>query len=288
MDPRALDHLLTKEEERAFNDDGYFVMEDALPPELVQRYKAVTKDVVEEYKAAYGIPADRYHGVIDFIGQRDDLLTLVDWYRTLPKVWGILGPDIKLYHTVGMQTPPTTKYTAEQHDEWINWHTDTGNLTRDITESVEPPRISLKVGYVLTDTSEPNMGNFTCFPGSHKSRTFPGKDRARLTDDAVQVCAPAGSAIIFDRRLWHSPTLNTSGTTRYMIFNGYSYRWLANRDDMRVRHFMHRATPIQRQLLGHSNHGAYGSSNSYDDDLPLKFWILDNAPEFAERWPPHP
>ena len=288
MDPRSLDYLLTKEEEAAFQKDGYFVMEDALPPESIESYIAITREVVEEYKRIYHIDPDKYFGVIDFIGQRDALLNLVDWYKTLPKIWGILGPDIKLYHTVGMQTPPTTKFKPEQHRDWINWHTDTGNLSRDIQESLEPPRISMKVGYVLTDTLEPGMGNFVCLPGSHRNRQFPGSDRSRLTNEAVQVCAPAGSAIFFDRRLWHSPSLNVSDETRYMIFNGYSYRWLANRDDMTVSHMLHRATPIQKQLLGFSHHGAYGSSNSFDDDLPLKFWIREHAPEFAERWPQHP
>ena len=288
MDHRSIDYLLTKEEEAAFKKDGYFVMEDALTQGLVKKYRDITKQVVEEYKRAHHIARDKYFGVIDFIGQRDELLGLVDWYKTLPKIWGILGPDIKLYHTVGMQTPPTTKFTPEQHGKWINWHTDTGNLSRDIQESVEPPRISMKVGYVLTDTQETGMGNFVCFPGSHRNRKFPGSDRSRLTNEAVQVCAPAGSAIFFDRRLWHSPSLNVSDETRYMIFNGYSYRWLANRDDMTVSHLLHRATPIQKQLLGFSNHGAYGSSNSFDDDLPLKFWIREHAPHFAEKWPQHP
>ena len=57
---------------------------------------------------------------------------------------------------------------------------------------------------------------------------------------------------------------------------------------MTVSHFLHRATPIQKQLLGFSHHGGYGPTNSFDDDLPLKFWILENAPEFAEHWPEHP
>ena len=288
MDPRTLDYLLTPEEEEAFERDGFFVMENALPPGKVEHFRTITQDVVEEFKRVHGIPMDRYHGVMDFIGQRDGLLELVDWYRTLPKVWGILGPDIKLYHTVGMQTPKSSKYTSNNHHEWVNWHTDTGNLTRDLAFGDYVPRISIKVGYVLSDLPEANMANFTCLPGSHKSRNFPLPVRDRLTDDAVQVTAKAGDAIIFDRRLWHTPTVNTSDTTRYVIFNGYSFRWLANRDNQQIDHFLHRASPIQKQLLGYSHHGAYGSSNSFADDLPLKAWIEEHAPQWAERWPAHP
>ena len=96
MDPRTLDYLLTPEEEEAFERDGFFVMNDALPPDKVEHFRAITQDVVEEFKRAHGIPMERYHGVMDFIGQRDGLLELVDWYRTLPKVWGILGWHIQL------------------------------------------------------------------------------------------------------------------------------------------------------------------------------------------------
>ena len=81
MDPRSLDYLLTKEEEAAFEKDGYFVMEDALSAESVERYIDITREVVEEYKRIYHIDPHKYFGVIDFIGQRDGLLELVKWLR---------------------------------------------------------------------------------------------------------------------------------------------------------------------------------------------------------------
>ena len=54
MAPRSLDYLLTKEEEAAFEKEGYFVMEDALSAESVQRYIDITREVVEEYKRKIG------------------------------------------------------------------------------------------------------------------------------------------------------------------------------------------------------------------------------------------
>ena len=275
MDPRAKEHLLTESEAARFHRDGFFVVEEALPDSIVERLRELTAEVVQEDRVRLGIKDNRYHGVIDFIGQRDEFLQLVDWYRTVPKVCGLLGSEIKLYHTVGMETPKAEGWSLENHHDWANWHTDTGNLTRDLAQGGFNPMISLKVGYVLSDLTAPNMANFTCMPGSQNSIEYPGANRQNIEKEAVQVMAPAGSAIIFDRRLWHTPSLNLSSTTRYMIFNGYSYRWLANRDEQRVKHFYRRATPIQRQLLGFSNHGAYGSSNSFPDDLPLRDWFED-------------
>lgn len=273
MDPKAKEHLLTEAEANEFQQNGYFVVEDVLPQSLTERLRQLTADVVNEDRDRLNIPQDRFHGVLDFIGQRDEFLRLVDWYKTVPKICGLLGPEIKLYHTVGMETPPARGKTTEDHHEWANWHTDTGNLTRDLARDSFNPMISVKVGYVLSDLTSPYMANFTCIPGSQNNIDYPGSHRQFIETNARQVLAPCGSAIIFDRRLWHTPTLNISSTTRYMIFNGYSYRWLANRDEQRIRHFLRRATPIQRQLLGFSNHGAYGSSNSFPDDLPLKDWF---------------
>ncbi len=44
----------------------------------------------------------------------------------------------------------------------------------------------------------------------------------------------AGSAVIFDHRLWHTPGLNTSATDRLAIFVAYGYRWIRRRDEIPV------------------------------------------------------
>ena len=50
MDPRSLDYLLTDDEQYQFEENGYFVMEDALPPDQVARFREVTRDVVDEHR----------------------------------------------------------------------------------------------------------------------------------------------------------------------------------------------------------------------------------------------
>ena len=86
MDPRAREHLLTDSEAAQFQRDGFFIVEEALPNSIVERLRELTADVVQEDRVRLGIKENRYHGVIDFIGQRDEFLQLVDWYRTVPKL----------------------------------------------------------------------------------------------------------------------------------------------------------------------------------------------------------
>ena len=47
--------------------------------------------------------------------------------------------------------------------------------------------------------------------------------------------AKPGTAVFFDRRLWHAPSPNWSEVTRKVLFYGYGYRWIRTKDDMTVR-----------------------------------------------------
>jgi hypothetical protein len=66
------------------------------------------------------------------------------------------------------------------------------------------PLLQLKVGYYLTDMTQPGNANLTIVPGSRKSGHAPKHaDFARIghIPGATQVCAPAGSAILFHNAL---------------------------------------------------------------------------------------
>ena len=96
---------------------------------------------------------------------------------------------------------------------------------------------------------------------------------------AIDLAVPAGTAVLFDRRMWHSAARNFSDTTRKVICErqahlrkrrtpaagsllssahacavyGYSYRWLRGHDySLYPDWLLDKADPIQRQLLGDS------------------------------------
>ena len=139
------------------------------------------------------------------------------------------------------------------------------------------PRISLKIGFFLTDTTEQGRGNFYVLPKSQTQNTFPGEDRNALHKDAIPVLVPPGSAVFFDRRIWHSASTNYWKEPRRVLFYGYSYRWLRPRDDMRVEHYLDRCTPIQKQLLGVSYSGGRGYTSPTPEDAPLKAWLEEHG-----------
>ena len=175
-------------------------------------------------------------------------------------------------------TPPAPAGRSLERDGLeLGWHQDSGQLNADL-ESVPRPRVSLKVGYFLTDTSQTGRGNFYVIPGSHLQNDFPGQDRKGLVEGAVPVCVPAGAAVFFDRRIWHSGSANYWKVPRRVLFYGYSYRWLRPRDDMEVEHYIEGSDPIRKQLLGVTYSGGRGFTSPTEEDVPLKTWIEQNSP----------
>ena len=91
-------------------------------------------------------------------------------------------------------------------------------------ETIPQPRVSLKVGYFLTDLPREGMGNLVGRAGESPRRA--ARRVARRPESTVEIVADAGDAVIFDRRLWHAASTNTSDRRRVFVTYGYSYRWL--------------------------------------------------------------
>lgn len=63
----------------------------------------------------------------------------------------------------------------------------------------------IQIAYYLTDTTEEN-GATRVIPGSHLGNVAP---RDRLNgEDTIAAAAPAGTALVFDSRLWHGTGAN--------------------------------------------------------------------------------
>ena len=276
MDSTYKGYLLTNEESLQFERDGYFILESVLPKDLVDELIPIVDRVDREERKRMNKGPDERINHYDFIGKDDLFLELLDWYQTFPKVWGILGWHIQLYHTHMTISPPAASGKSREKDGLgLGWHQDSGRLNHDY-ETAPRPRVSLKVGYFLTDTSAVDRGNFYIVPGSHLWNDFPGEGHKAVVEAAVPVCVPSGSAVFFDRRIWHSASNNYWDNARRVLFYGYSYRWLRPRDDMQVAHYLDRCDSIRKQLLGVSFSGGRGYTSPTEEDVPLKAWIEEH------------
>ena len=268
-----LENMVTEAEEREFAEQGYMVIEDAIPPDLVERATEVVDRLTVDQKAREGLGPSDGINIFDFIGKDDVFLELLDYPTTFPKVWGILGWNIQLYHSHSIITPPNAVSGPGQ--QGLNWHKDSGRLNNEL-ETDPQPRISLKVAFFLTDTTELGRANLYVIPGSHLLNKLP-VDGDKKPKGGIAVRAKPGDAVFFDRRIWHASSPNTSDMTRKVLFYGYSYRWLRPRDNMTVDHVMGRVDPIRQQLLGSAPSGWHGYSSPKPEDVPLRAWMQEKA-----------
>jgi len=275
MNVSCLAHRLTDAERKTFDETGYLILEDALSAEQIA---ALTEDVDRVYSEKLAAGHDPRTALFhpNFIPDSPLFLDLVDYERVFPKVWGILGWNIFLYHAHLIVTPPSGK---SRDNATFGWHQDSGRVNVEI-EAHPRPRLSLKVAYFLSDTSVEGRGNFWVIPGSHRDDTLDRPTEGQPAG-AIPVLAKPGSAVLFDRRIWHTASPNWSDVTRKILFYGYGYRWLRTKDDMTVQDLWEGSDPVRRQLLGWGVN-CNGFYSPTDEDVPLRVWLHEHSPDEAK------
>ena len=279
IDTSWLEYCATDEQLKAFNDTGYLIVEDAISPEMVDALEAVADRLDTEERVKTGLAPHKLLSKFRTVIEDDILLELLDNKKVFPLLWDILGWNIQLYISHLIMYPPEPSDTP-RIAKAAHWHQDGG---RPVPEMERPhPRLSLKVSYWLTDVTDRDNGAMRLIPGSHKLDTRPpNKDNDPDGDPegAMDLLVKRGTAVLFDRRMWHSRGWNFSGVTRKVLFMGYSYRWLRGLDyNLMPEEVLEKCDPIRRQLLG-DGVDVKGWWQPTDADVPLKTWIAEHRGE---------
>ena len=277
MDTSWLEYCATEEQLKAFNDTGYLIVENAISPEMVDALEEVADRLDAEERAKTGLAPHKLLSKFRTVIEDDLLLELLDNKKVFPLLWDILGWNIQLYISHLIMYPPeppdTPRVTKAAH-----WHQDGG---RPVPEMERPhPRLSLKVSYWLTDVTHRDNGAMRLIPGSHKLDTRPPTNEPDGDPEgAMDLIVKRGTAVLFDRRMWHSRGWNFSDVTRKVLFMGYSYRWLRGLDyNLMPSELLEKCDPIRRQLLG-DGVDIKGWWQPTDADVPLKTWIAEHRGE---------
>ena len=280
MKPEAADHVLTEQERDQFERDGYLIIEDALEPDHVHRLKEAVDRVAAAERDEHQIPPDKRVRVNDFTSRDEAFMDLVDWYRTFPKVWGILGWNIQLYAAT-LKVTPARDEVQEGGEPKMGWHQDTSRLNIEL-ETSPRPRISMKIAYFLSDCSEPGRGNLYVIPGSHETNSidFGNGDRKSEVEGAFRYWYPKAAPCCSIAACGTRPAATTGPARALSWFYGYSYRWFRPRDDQTAGRFWDGFDPIRHQLFGAST-TAKGYTSPTAEDAPLREWICEHLGEGA-------
>lgn len=275
MDVSCLDYRMTEEERAQFEQEGYLIVKNAIDEDLLGRLLEAADRVDAEERATKGLESDALLSKFRVIVEDESLLELLDNPRTFPKLWDILGWNIQHYISHLIYYPSEPKGASDLKPG--GWHQDGG---RPIHEMERPhPRLSLKIAFWLSDIDTEDQGGIRIIPGSHKRDTKLEREPNGDHEGAMQVRVKAGTAVFFDRRMWHSRGVNTSGQTRKVVFLGYSYRWLRGLDyNVIPDEILEKCDPIRRQLLG-DGVDVKGWWQPTDADVPLKGWLLEHLGE---------
>lgn len=250
--PVAGAQLLTHEQRKCWNKDGFLHLRGVLDPgevaELLERLQRLCADI----EAADG-KQEYWRDVFDAGNDRDLSLNnalrwcpgvekLVDHRRVLGAVLGLMGPYIQC---VGSEI--YMRYAGD--GPLFDFHTDLGPSLRAVDTADKV--IQLKAQFFLTDVLEPDSGNFAVAPGSHLL-DFPGKISYGLVENRMQILAAAGDVILFPLSLGHGVAPNQHGGIRYSVILRYGQMfcrpvdyWTRPPDAI-----MDRLSARQRRMLG--------------------------------------
>jgi ectoine hydroxylase-related dioxygenase (phytanoyl-CoA dioxygenase family) len=260
------------EQREQFERDGYLIIPGVLTDDEIARYRAAVDRTYARAAADGKLSPEGSMHQLSAVASCPEVAGLLDHPKTFPLVWSMLGWNVHVYHShvdVHPHIPNRKPFRWE-------WHQDGGRQNVEI-ETDPRPRLSVKLAYWLSDVSQPGRGNFTLIPRSHTRNWLPGPPRRDIEfpppEGAIEVTANPGDAVFFDRRIWHARSDNYSDITRMGVFFGYTYRWIAIRDEVapvQGSKVWFGLNPVQRQLLGGFGNGdgdhAWGH---YPEDVPL-------------------
>lgn len=267
---------LTDEQRRRFEEDGFLVVPNALPPEMLERLTEVCDRLYARGIAERGLSKVNHWDLRNCLPHDPVFLDLLDWPATFPLVVDLLNWNIHLItsHLI-MRAPSPPGVDAAWKAN--NWHRDGGTSPQEMQEP--HPRLLIKIAYWLTDLSEPDRGAIRFIPGSHRMVGRPAWGEGQADPyGAVEMRAKPGDAILFEQRMWHAVGPNRSDMVRKSLFFGYGYRWLRPMDYVtQSRELLDQVSPIRRQLLGDAA-TQLGYYLPTDEDVPLRQWWQERQP----------
>lgn len=254
---------LTGEQRAQWDRSGYLILKNALSPEEV----AFFRDELDRIRGVPGyepvraenMPIGHYgwlpHAdsldVNGFMDRRDLLpygqqfIDLIDRPNVFDLIVDIMGPFLCLSMTQAIVRPPSDRFPGYTH-------TDGGEALRRIRVTETSYPLAMKALYFLTDVTEPDSGNITIFPGSHRQQ-IPFDAEVPVTpysDGAVQIMANAGDCLLFPHSMWHGPCRNESDTARKTLLYNYCQLFMRQYDFGATTAIAEFCSPRQRRLLG--------------------------------------
>lgn len=216
----------TRDLEQAWTDlaeRGYALITDALTPEELERLRSrLLEQAAGEVAAGVGYldSGGRNQRVWNLPNKGAEFLDLLRHPVYLQTMDHLLGG--------GWLVSSSTANIAGPGGEPMYLHADQGYVPAPFPEY---PLVA-NCGWLLDDFTDANGGT-RVVPGSHRFGRGPSHQEATETQ-TVAIEGPAGSAFVFDGRLWHGTGANRTEDRRHVILNYACVPWLRQQENFTV------------------------------------------------------
>ena len=239
----------------AYKRDGFVIIEDVLQGSELERVqtafdraqartrvdwekgRAVGRDVSTngEYYTSGTWHARKYFDIypLHLLEQDDTAVEIIAHPRLLPFLSATVGEDVQTATIQVRVLEPQTAEDAREEGGYVGWHRD--HSSDEEWRFLGRP-LNTKVLVYLTDVG-PDDGCTACVPGSHLFENRPEytiykgmgggehqKTKVRDQHDMPGMIAAevkAGSAFLFNTRLWHTTLPNTGDRDRWAVLTLY-------------------------------------------------------------------
>jgi ectoine hydroxylase len=213
--------------------DGFLTVPGYVGTAWLERLRAVVAAKVEASRAL-SASDDQFDLAPDHCADKPNIRRLRKAVDQHPELWAfardpavvdliadLLGPDLRFHSS-------KLNFKWSDGGDAVQWH-------QDILAWPHTSFSVLTFGVYLDDTSA-KQGPLTALPGTHRGPLFDqyddsgrwtgalaARDVAMLpTDQAVDMCGPAGTVVLIDCRVVHGSAVNYSSRLRPLFLNVYS------------------------------------------------------------------
>jgi hypothetical protein len=249
---------MTDSQRVLFESNGFLTIPDALSADELARVTAAAARAEARWREDGSLPGARSETLEQVqapIEYEDDLLELLWHPKVFPLVREIIGDDVQMIDNDYFITPPNTPRTH------AGWHHDVG--MRGVYHPLSV--MMVKVFFLLTDV-DANSGGTAMIPGSHRfpeGFDFPEVEEPKQMPGMVQMTGLAGTAYLFNGRVYHCAVNNESDRPRRVLIYNYGHFWMKQWEGYEpspklLDYAYQSGNPVIMQLLGIG--GAYTTS----------------------------
>lgn len=213
--------VMTDAQRIAFETNGFLVIENALTPAELAQLRDEVAAAEQLWDENPSLPGFRKPALSELMGpiEYGPLMRDLLWHpKTFPIVREILGDDVSMIDNSYYITPPHTPHTH------ADWHHDVG-----LPGVYHPLSVMMvKVFFLLTDVNA-DSGGTAMVPGSHRlpmDFQYPEVGDPKNMPGAVQMSGKAGTAYLFNGRVYHAAVNNDSDHPRKVLIYNYGHHWM--------------------------------------------------------------